>query len=75
TFDLSSVSHLLFLSTLIPALHPKTTARRRTPASPKPLTRRPDRANVQASPGPIPSKSRTGGRRPPWVVLLALGDP
>ncbi|KAH9952455.1 hypothetical protein BC827DRAFT_1254877, partial [Russula dissimulans] len=41
------------------ALHPKTTARRRTPASPKPLTRCLDRTNVQASPGPIPSESRT----------------
>ncbi|KAH9959771.1 hypothetical protein BC827DRAFT_1211395, partial [Russula dissimulans] len=61
-------------STLVSALHPKTTARRRTPASPKPLTRRLDRTNVQASPGPIPSESRTRGRRLPWVVPLALGD-
>ncbi|KAH9952805.1 hypothetical protein BC827DRAFT_1252365, partial [Russula dissimulans] len=57
---------------LIPALHPKTTARRRTPASPEPPTRPFDRTNVQASPGPIPSESRTRGRRLPWVVPLVL---
>ncbi|KAH9962566.1 hypothetical protein BC827DRAFT_1196608, partial [Russula dissimulans] len=51
-----------------------TTARRRTPASPKPLARPFDRTNVQASPGPTPSEHRTRGRRPPWVVPLALGD-
>ncbi|KAH9961929.1 hypothetical protein BC827DRAFT_1200426, partial [Russula dissimulans] len=48
------------------------TARRRIPASPIPLTRPFDRTNVQASPGPIPSESRTPGRRLPWVVPLAL---
>ncbi|KAH9962971.1 hypothetical protein BC827DRAFT_1196205, partial [Russula dissimulans] len=56
----------------IPALHPKTTTRRRTPASPKPLTSRLDRTSVQASPGPTTPESRTRGRRLPWVVPLAL---
>jgi hypothetical protein len=38
------VSHHLLLLTLAPALHPKTTACRRTPISPEPLTRCLDQA-------------------------------
>ncbi|KAH9958411.1 hypothetical protein BC827DRAFT_1219389 [Russula dissimulans] len=74
-FVLSSVSHHLFLSTLDSHPSPqKTTARRRTPTSPKPLTRPFDRTNIQASPGPTLSEPQTRGRRPPWDVPLALGD-